>query len=142
MKKELPLEVIAPSKDWKKQKILMLGQAGTGKSSFWAQDPATFFFDCEGNLNHLPVKRIRCACWDDVREVFGLLTQMKPMQYTTIVVDPIDRLISYAIEETIWWAKQKYSDKVAEKINTIGDIPEGNGWYYLSTFVNTFIQKI
>ena len=140
----LPTEAIPASRVWVQQKFLMLGQAGIGKSEFWAQDPGAFFVDAEWNLNHLAVKRLPCRSWEDLREILTLLYQAHQagtFPYTTLVFDTYDRLVNYANEEVVSLARRKFA-KAAENIHTIGDVPEGVGWDMRKNLVMGMLQKI
>ena len=128
----LPTEVTPASKRWIDQRFLMLGQAGIGKSTFWANDPNALFVDTEGNLTHLAVKRLPVRSWGDMQEVGAMLFEQAaktgvPFPYSTLVIDTLDRLLAYAEEYVVAHAKEKFS-KMADSIDTIGDVPNGGGW--------------
>lgn len=130
--------------DYRKQKIVILGSPGIGKSELLAKDPKGFFFDCEGGLNFLEVNKLPIRSWSDVREVYALLKEAESkgdFPYNVIVIDPIDKILTYAEEEIIARAKEFYS-KMANDINTIGDIPNGAGWAKTTNLVMNFINKL
>ena len=139
----------------------MLGQGKVGKSDFWSRGDRTLFLECEAGLGHLSVMSMRCTCWDDVRKVGGLLYEeaiklgfdpSNPKQtreeligkfpYDTIVVDTVDRFVDYINEEVIHIAKEKYGPTVADKINSIGDIPNGAGWYWAANLSKNTLAKL
>ena len=140
----LPATASEPTKAWVKQKFLMIGAGKIGKSSFWAQDEGAFFIETEPGLNHLAVRKLPCRSWDDLREIYAVLYEAYKaglFPYQTLVIDTIDRLISYSQEECVQRAKVKFS-KMAEQINTIGDIPEGVGWFWSTQMVDNMLTKL
>jgi len=138
----LPVEKSKLNRNFKSQKFAMLGTSGIGKSTFWAQDENALFLETEAGLNHLEVYKVPIRSWNDLREAYGLLYksfQDNKLQYSVIVIDTIDRLIDYAQEEVIERAKEFYK-KI--EINTVGDIPNGMGWFKTKEIVNTFLTKL
>lgn len=141
---ELPTKKSAKDNRWVAQKFLMIGQSGLGKSSFWAQGDKTLFLECESGLNHLEVFKLPIRGWGDFTEAGGSLMQAAQagtMPYDTIVMDTVDRWIDYANEEVIARGKAKFS-KVASDINTIGDIPNGAGWYMATELIGNYLGKL
>ena len=141
----LPTEPSVISKQWRQQKFLLIGQAGIGKSTLLSNDPDAFFIDTEGNLNHLAVKKLPCRSWEDFREIYAMLVEAQAQgtfPYKTIVLDTTDRWLALAEEEVIQRAKERYRGAVADKIFTIGDIPEGNGWSNTTKLVMTALTKL
>jgi hypothetical protein len=139
---DLPLKSCGIDKRFCKQKICLLGAPGIGKSSFLAQEEGAFFFDLEGGLNFLDVKKLPIRTWEELREVFSLLKKAKELgkfPYTMLVIDPVDRLIDIAEEHTILKAQEFY-----KKINveTIADIPEGKGWDTRRRMVSNFLDEL
>mgnify|MGYP001596858466 CR=1 FL=1 len=144
----LPTEATAPTKRWGEMRFLMMGQAGCGKSTFWANDANALFIDTEGNLSHLGVKKVACRSWGDFRDIYEALyvaaqtANGVPFPYSTLIVDTADRWLALAEEEVIGRAREKYSAAVSAKIFTIGDIPEGNGWAQTTKLVMTALDKL
>ena len=130
---------------WIDQRFLMIGQAGCGKSTFWANDPGALFADTEGNLTHLAVKRVAIRSWEDMQELGAMLFEQAakpaPFPYSTIVIDTLDRLLTCAEEFVIGMAREKYT-KMAGSINTIGDIPEGGGWANTNKLLMNALNKL
>lgn len=141
----LPTTKIGPSKRWGDQIFLTLGQAKIGKSDFWSQGEHTLFFEFEPGLNHLTVMRVPIRSWTEFIEVLGELYKLQQkgaFPYDTLVVDTLDRMIDLANEEIIDLAKAKYSSSVAGKIETIGDIPNGAGWFSATSLVRITLSKL
>ena len=59
-----------------------------------------------------------------------------------MVIDTLDRLVDLANAYVIDRAKEKYSGAIAEKIETIGDIPNGAGWYNATSLVRITLDKL
>ena len=139
----LPSEKSAATKRWVDQKFLMLGQAKVGKSAFCACGDKTLFLETEPGLNHLSVMKVPVRCWDDFIDVCGqlYLAQKAVFPYDTLVIDTYDRLVEYVNEEVISLAKVKFS-KVAENINTVGDVPEGVGWFMAQQLMASAVNKL
>jgi len=123
----------------------MIGAGKTGKSEFWAQGDTTLFLECEPGLNHLEVLKVPCRSWSDIRDVYVQLynaLQTGNFPYDTIVVDTGDRFVSFAAEEVITRAKEKYKKEIADAINTLGDIPNGNGWFLTTELIGNALSKL
>lgn len=140
----LPSEKSKKNTDFNSQKLGVIGSAGIGKSEFFAQDPNALFIESEAGLNHLEVFKMRARCWDDLRQIYGLLIQAKQsgkFPYTIVIVDTIDRVVDFAEEEIMTNAREFYKS-IADQINTIGDIPNGMGWTKTKDLVMTFLNKL
>lgn len=149
---QVPTEKRKASKTWCQQKFLMIGQAGTGKSEFWAQGDKTLFIDTEGNLNHLDCfkmpgdKPVRTM--DDLRDIVSSLIQAKQsgkLSFDTVVLDTVDKFLSPIInEEIISRAQTKYKGAIDKglQVNTIGDVPDGNGWAWQKELANNVFDKL
>ena len=140
----LPTEKSKKNTDFNRQKFCMIGSAGIGKSEFFAQDPNVLFIDLEGNINHLEgIYKMEARSWQDLRDIYGLLVAAKlggAFPYTNIVFDTIDRVCDLAAEEVIINAREFYKN-MNTPINTIGDVPEGNGWAKWSSLVMGLLNK-
>ena len=141
----LPVDIRPASFKWQDQKFLTLGAGKIGKSEFWCQDLGHLFIETEPGLDHLPIRKLACRSWEDLREIYMALYQAhtaeQPFPYSTIVIDTIDRLIAFSQKECVLRAKAKYS-KIADSISTIGDIPEGNGWFWSLQMVENMLDKL
>ena len=137
----LPTVHQKPSKRWIDQKFLNIGPGKSGKSQFWAEGEQTLFLETEKGLGHLRRMAMPVRSWQEAREVYALLIDSAPFPYDTLVVDTIDRLVALAHEQSVLRAKEKFKT-MADRINTIGDIPEGQGWYWSASMVDTFLAKL
>ena len=138
----LPTKKTEVDNSFKHQRFGMLGLAGIGKSEFWAQDENALFLNTEGGLNALKVYEIQIRSWGDLREAYMALKAQADtgtFPYSVIVIDTIDRLIDYAIEEVVNRAKEFYK-KI--EINNIADIPNGAGWFKEKEMVMNFLTKL
>ena len=132
-----------PTKKFEKQKFIMLGESKTGKTMFWAKFNA-FFFRTEAGHNHVSTVGVDCHSFKEIMDAKTKLMQAKAagiFAWDVVVIDTGDRLIDYITDEVIEWAKTKYA-KNADNINSIGDIPEGNGWFLLKQKVNQFLKQL
>ena len=139
---KLPIAKSARIVSWRRQKFGMIGQSGIGKSEFWAQGEKSFFVECEAGLNHLEVLKLPCRSWEGFREIYRLLLEGQKsgeLPYDTIVIDTIDRLIDYAHEEIVQRGRERYQ-KI--EINTIGDIPNGAGWFWTKELISNALGKL
>ncbi|CAK0755190.1 putative ATP-binding protein [Azospirillaceae bacterium] len=141
---QLPSVKSAIDLSFNKQKIGMIGSAGIGKSCFFAQDPNALFLEAEAGLNFLEVYKVPVRNWQDIRDTYaqlkGLANEGK-FPYSIIVLDTIDRICDYAEEEIVTKAREFYT-KIADQINTIGDIPNGAGWAKAKDLVMSLLNKL
>lgn len=122
----------------------MIGPGKVGKSDFWSRGEKTLFLECEPGLNHLEVMSVPCRSWQDIQNAGAALYtawQAGKLPYDTLVIDTVDRFVAYGQEEIIHRAKEKYKEEVADKINSIGDIPNGSGWYWATELMTNAIGK-
>ena len=132
------------NKNWIDQKIGMIGQPGIGKSEFWSHGDKTLYLQTEAGLNHLAVMKIAVRGFEDLRETLTALIQVQQANkfpYDTVVVDTIDELIDLINEEVIRRGREKFT-KVANDINTIGDIPNGAGWQWATELIKLTLDKL
>jgi hypothetical protein len=141
----LPRVAKEPSNLWIDQKFLMIGQGKIGKSDFWSRGKRTFFFECEPGLNHLKCMRMPCRSWEDIRDIAGRMYKVNEeggMPYDTLVIDTIDMFCNRAGDEIVDQAKVKYSSEVASQIHSIGDIPNGAGWYKHKKLIENTMNEL
>ena len=144
---KLPTQKSEPTKKWEDQKFLRLGAGKTGKSHFWSFGDKTLFIETEPGLGHLKVMKVPVRCFEDFREVFGELYKAEAagkLPYDTIIIDTVDKLVDITNEAVIGMARKKYSKSIDKglEINTIGDVPEGNGWAWATGLFHNAITKI
>ena len=143
----LPTVKTAPTKLWRRQKFLMLGPSGIGKSEFWAQGDKTLFLEFEPRLDHLSVLKVAVRSWDDFIASLDLLykeAQKVEFPYDTVVVDTGDKYYERVTESVLDWAQDKYKKLIdkGQSIDAIGDVPEGTGWYRVTTMAMTGLDKL
>lgn len=140
----LPKEKGGIDKQFCKAKFLMMGQSKIGKSEFWAQDPKALFLEAEPGLNYIECFKIPIRSWEDLIEVHTQLVQLiaggKEFPYSVIVIDTIDRVVDLAEENVIAHAKEFYK-KIADRIESIGEVPEGGGWARVNNKVMNMLNK-
>jgi len=139
---QLPTKRSGISKDWKSQKFLMIGMAGIGKSDFWQHAENPLYIEAEAGLNFIDACKVQCRGWNDVKEIITSLnnaTKANEFNYDLLIVDTIDRILNYAEQETLDWAKAKYSKS---NIMVISDIPNGAGWDIRRQLLNKFLKAI
>src|SRR3990167_10577299 len=140
----LPTEPSKINKNWSDQKIGMIGQPGIGKSVFWSHGGKTLYIQTEAGLNHISVMKLPCRNFDDLKEILTALIQAQKSSkfpYDTIVVDTIDELIDILAEEVIRRGREKFK-KIADDINSIGDIPNGAGWQWSTEMIKLTLDKL
>lgn len=144
LKLTLPTAPQPATKFWQDQKFLVIGQAGCGKSTLFSNGERTYFEDTEGNLTHLSCIRLPSRSWSEFRQNYLRLhaaAQANAFPYDTIVIDTVDRWVAAAEQEIIGLAREKFP-KVADKIDTIGDVPEGAGWSNSRRLVMTALTNL
>ena len=142
---ELPKKRSGVAKAFKDQKFLMIGGAGIGKSDFWQHSVNPLYIEAEQGLNFIDACKMPCRSWGDVAGIVKALeTEAKKpgaFPYDLIVVDTIDRIVDYATESTIEWAKERFKGK-SDTFKSLFDIPNGGGWTICRGHVAKFLKKI
>lgn len=86
-----------------------------------------------------------CRSWSDIRDTYAELYKAAQdpatFPYDTIVIDTVDRFVAMANEEVIGRAKEKYKKEIADSINSLGDIPNGAGWYLATELIGNALKK-
>lgn len=140
--------VILPTKKseidnrWIKQKIVMIGAPGCGKSTFPSFNDKTLYLQCEAGLNHLEVFKTPVTSWAEWEATYAALMQAKiknELPYDTIVIDTIDKFVDCANTEAIDIGRNKYK---TSEINTVADIPNGAGWGWSTDLVENALSKL
>ena len=128
------LEPSKISRDLKGKFLLIYGQPKTGKSTFGSQLPRALFMNFEQGTNALAgIKSQPILRWTDAKKV---LTQLRKPQakeiFDTIVVDSAS---------IAWQLCEKYICQ-RENVDSIRDVPWGQGWNMLRQEFSEFWREI
>ena len=128
------LEPSKISRDLKGKFLLIYGQPKTGKSTFGSQLPRSLFMNFEQGTNALAgIRSVPILRWTDAKKV---LTQLRKPQakemYDSIVVDTAS---------IAWQLCEKYICQ-REGVDTIRDVPWGQGWNMLKSEFSEFWREI
>ena len=128
------LEPSKISRDLKGKFLLIYGQPKTGKSTFGSQLPRALFMNFEQGTNALAgIRSAPILRWTDAKKV---LTQLRKPQakemYDSIVVDTAS---------IAWQLCEKYICQ-RENVDSIRDVPWGQGWNMLRAEFSEFWREI
>ena len=128
------LEPSKISRDLKGKFLLIYGQPKTGKSTFGSQLPRSLFMNFEHGTNALAgIRSVPILRWTDAKKV---LTQLRKPQakemYDSIVVDTAS---------IAWQLCERYICQ-RENVDSIRDVPWGQGWNMLKTEFSEFWREI
>lgn len=128
------LEPSKISRDLKGKFLLIYGQPKTGKSTFGSQLPRSLFMNFEQGTNALAgIRSVPILRWTDAKKV---LTQLRKPQakemYDSIVVDTAS---------IAWQLCERYICQ-RENVDSIRDVPWGQGWTMLKTEFSEFWREI
>ena len=128
------LEPSKISRDLKGKFLLIYGQPKTGKSTFGSQLPRSLFMNFEQGTNALAgIRSVPILRWTDAKKV---LTQLRKPQakemYDSIVVDTAS---------IAWQLCERYICQ-RENVDSIRDVPWGQGWNMLKTEFSEFWREI
>ena len=128
------LEPSKISRDLKGKFLLIYGQPKTGKSTFGSQLPRALFMNFEQGTNALAgIRGVPILRWTDAKKV---LTQLRKPQakemYDSIVVDTAT---------IAWQLCEKYICQ-RENVDSIRDVPWGQGWNMLKNEFSEFWREI
>ena len=114
------LEPSKISRDLKGKFLLIYGQPKTGKSTFGSQLPRSLFLNFEQGTNALAgIRSVPILRWGDFKKVLSQLRKPQAREmYDSIVVDTAS---------IAWQLCEKYICQ-RESVDTIRDIPWGQGW--------------
>lgn len=135
----LPTTRSGIDKSWDSQKFLMIGMAGIGKSDFWQHATNPLYIEAEAGLNFIDACKLPVRNWSDVKEAVKALHGAKEFPYDLVVVDTIDRILTYAEEDVVNWGREKFSKS---DIQSVRDIPNGTGWDVRRALLNKFLKAI
>lgn len=122
------------SRDLKGKYLLVYGQPKTGKSTFGSQLPRALFMNFEQGTNALAgIRSVPILRWTDAKKV---LTQLRKPQakemYDTVVVDTAS---------IAWQLCERYICQ-RENVDSIRDVPWGQGWNMLKQEFSEFWREI
>ena len=141
---QLPSEKSGIDLRYSKVKVGVIGASGIGKSQFFAGDDKALFIEAEAGLNYIDCMKIPARSWADLIDIYASLVQLSQKEgefpYSIVILDTIDRVVGFAEQDVISHAKEFYK-KMADDINTIGDIPNGGGWSKTTQKVMNLLNK-
>lgn len=106
---------IVTGKQKRAQRVVLYGVESIGKSTFAANFPKPLFLDIEGGTAHLDVDRAEINSAD---ELIAALSEVKKLNYQTIVIDSIDWTERLVVEGLL----------AQHKKTSIEDWGYGKGW--------------
>ncbi len=116
-----------------RQKIVVYGPEGIGKSTFAAQFPKPLFIDTEGSTKKLDVNRFRDkpTSWSMLKNYVEYVKQ-NPEVCDTLVIDTID------------WAERLCVESILVSHNKKGieDFGYGNGYTYVAEEIGRFLNLL
>lgn len=136
----ISVEVSQITHNWNEQKFIHVAPSKWGKSVFWAQDVIPYFLRLENRHRHFKNMGADCRSYSDVDHEISKLLQAKNkgvFPFTSIIVDPVDRLIQRIDEEVMEWGEKTFK----QSFNSIGDIPNGAGWSRRTALTNAFLAR-
>lgn len=128
------LEPSKISRDLKGKFLLIYGQPKTGKSTFGSQLPRALFMNFEQGTNALAgIRSMPIMKWTDAKKVLSELRQPKAREmYDSVVVDTAS---------IAWQLCERYICQ-REGVDSIRDVPWGQGWTMLKTEFSEFWREI
>jgi hypothetical protein len=139
---ELSTKKSGISKKWEDQKFLMIGHSGIGKSTFWGFADDVGYIETEAGLNFIDACKNPARDWGDLGQIIGAMgsaVKAGTFPYKLVVLDTIDRVVDFACDATLVWAKEKYK---SSDIRGVGDIPNGAGWDMRRQMVNKVLKAL
>jgi len=128
------------NKKWNCQKFIHVAVSKWGKTIYWAQDHCPYFIKLENRHGHIVHRGVDCRTYEQVDAVIGkllLAAQKGVFPFTSVVVDPVDRLIQRIDEDVMEWGERTFKTQY----NCIGDIPNGAGWARRTALTNSFLAR-
>lgn len=116
-----------------KQKVVIYGPEGIGKSTFASKFPDPLFIDTEGSTNKLDVQRFeeKPSSWSMLKNYVEYVRQ-HPDICDTLVIDTID------------WAERLCVESILNAYNKKGieDFGYGNGYTYVAEEIGRFLNTL
>lgn len=116
-----------------KQKVVIYGPEGIGKSTFASQFPKPLFIDTEGSTNKLDVQRFeeKPSSWSMLKNYVEYVRQ-HPDICETLVIDTID------------WAERLCVESILDAHGKKGieDFGYGNGYTYVAEEIGRFLNSL
>ena len=116
-----------------KQKVVVYGPEGIGKSTFASRFPNPLFIDTEGSTNKLDVKRFeeKPSSWTMLKNYIEYVRQ-HPDICDTLVIDTID------------WAERLCVESILDAHGKKGieDFGYGNGYTYVAEEIGRFLNSL
>ena len=137
----LPTVRTEVSEFWKDQTFIMSGSAKIGKTDFWAQGEKNFFIKTEQGHQFIKHLGLDARDWN---ELTGIISKLKKaaiagiFPYETVIIDTGDRWLQLVDHDVIEWGQNKYK---SSEVNSIGDVPNGNGWAGRTNRINLFLKE-
>lgn len=133
-----------PTKLFRKQKFIMVGDPKLGKTKFWASaGPKAYFLRTEAGHSHVSTVGEDCRSWADLVAARAKLMKAKNMlgalPFDIVVLDTGDRFVDLVNDDVISRARERFT-KI--EINSIGEIPEGVGWFMATTQVKQYLKQL
>lgn len=114
------------------QKLVIYGTEGVGKTLLTSKFDGVLFIDIEGSTQYLDVQRTPTPrTYEELLEQVDYIKN-KRLNYRTIAIDTID-----AVENLCFTYLQK-----KKKIESLGDIPHGNGHVIFRDEMARFMDKL
>ena len=122
---------ITSGKQHRKQKVVIYGPEGIGKSTLAARFPDPIFIDTEGSTANLDVKR-----FDKPTSWSMLLNQIEYVR--------TNRVCETLVIDTMDWAERLCVDDICAQHQKKGieDFGYGNGYVYVSEAIGRFLNKL
>jgi len=128
------LEPSKISKDLKGKFLLIYGLPKSGKSTFGSQLPRALFLNFEQGTNALAnIRSVPILSWSDAKRVLSQLRKPQGKEmYDSIIVDTVT---------IAWQLCEKYICQ-RENVDSIRDVPWGQGWTMLKNEFSEFWREI
>ena len=117
--------------DLASQTILLYGRAKIGKSTLASQFERPLFLATEAGLNFLEVYKVNITSWEDFLHACAQVAS-REHEFKTIVIDTIDRLVTYCAEFIC----------ELNKVSHPSELPHGKGWHLITVELSRTLHKL